>query len=69
MTITQIVQMPNSIKEMYNLSREQAKLVSTLINKELLEYKHVEHSVDGVLYQLLESTLTQMGNPQKIEGS
>ncbi len=69
MTITQIVQMQNSIREMYNLSREQAKLVSTLLNKELLEYKHVKQSGDGVLFQLIESTLTQMGNPQKIEGS
>ena len=66
MTTTQTKQTPKAIN-LYSLDREQAKLINNLIHKELLEYKHVKHSVDGVLYQLLNSTLTQMDNPQEFK--
>ena len=38
MTTTQTKQMSNATKELYPLSREQAKLINNLIHKELLEY-------------------------------
>ena len=69
MTTTQTKQMSNATKELYPLSREQAKLINNLIHKELLEYKHVNNSGDGCLFSLLNSTLTSMDNPQKIERS
>ena len=69
MTTTQTKQMSNATKELYPLSREQAKLINNLIHKELLEYKHVNKPGDGCLFSLLESTLTSMGNPEKIERS
>ena len=69
MTTTQTKQMSNATKELYPLSREQAKLINNLIHKELLEYKHVNKPGDGCLFSLLNSTLTTMDNPQKIERS
>ena len=52
-----------------DITRDEAKLLSTLIHKELLEYKHVKNTGDGCLFSLLNSTLTSMDNPQKIERS
>jgi len=67
MTTTQKTQMFNANNNSYSLSRDQAKLVSTLIHKELIEYKHVKQIEDGVFFRLLESTLTQMDNPQEFK--
>jgi len=67
MTTTQTKQMSNATKELYPLSREQAKLINNLLHKELLEYKHVKNTGDGCLFSLLNSTLTSMDNPQKFE--
>ena len=69
MTTTQTKQMSNATKELYPLSREQAKLINNLLHRELLEYKHVKNTGDGCLSSLLNSTLTSMDNPQKIERS
>ena len=69
MMTTQTKQMSNATKELYPLSREQAKLINNLLHKELLEYKHVKNTGDGCLFSLLNSTLTSMDNPQKIERS
>ena len=67
MTTTQTKQMSNATKELYPLSREQAKLINNLLHKELLEYKHVKNTGDGCLFSLLNSTLTSMGNPQEFK--
>jgi len=54
---------------MYNLSREQVKILSTLIHKELLEYKHVPNKEGGSFYNLLTSTLKELETSQQTTGS
>jgi len=48
-----------------DITSEQAKLICTLIQKELLEYKHVPNKEGGSFHTLLTTTLSKLDNTKE----
>ena len=48
-----------------DITGEEAKLLSTLINKELLEYKHVPNKEGGSFHNLLTTTLSKLDSTKE----
>jgi len=50
---------------MYSLTHEQVSLIKTLLQKEKIEYKYVEHKENGSYFMLIDTILREMGTTQK----
>jgi len=55
----------NQSTQMYSLTHEQVSLIKTLLQKEKIEYKYVEHKENGSYFNLIDTILREMGTTQK----